>query len=140
MDQLPLGHADTAAVLEDRLVTEAQLTPADGVRARRRYEPLLSERMLLGRLLADALSHLADLTPEALRVFDRLLGVDAELATFRRYDRDLFDRVLPVEDARVHHPPSVPADHHEAPCAHCLRASLGLGPGIVLPPQARRSK
>ena len=119
-------------------MTEAQLTRANDPTTPRRYEAMLGERIHLGRLLGDALSHLAELTPEAVHVFSRLLVVDAELARSPRYDRDLFDVVLPAEDARLHQPPDVPSDHHWSPCSHCLRVALKLSPDVVLPPQARR--
>jgi hypothetical protein len=116
----------------------AQVKTRD-TRGRRRYEPLLAERIELGRQLADALSHLRELEPLSRLIFNRLLTFDAELATFQRYDQDL-SQVLAAEDERLHHPPEVPVDHQVAPCSHCLRTVLQLDPELVLPAQARRPR
>ncbi len=119
-------------------MTQAQVR-SRGTGLDRRYEPMLIERIRLGRQLADALSHLQELEPLSRHIFNRLLSVDAELSTYQRYDQDLF-RVFEAEDGRLHHPPDVPVDHHVEPCSHCLRASLQLDAELVLPAQARRPR
>lgn len=108
--------------------------------ARPRYEVLLNERLWLGKLYADHLSHLDEVTPKALLLFQRLLTVDAALGRYRRYDRDLFARVIPTENERIHQPPDTPADHRWAPCSLCLTTALHLEPGTVLLPAARSAR
>lgn len=91
-------------------MTQAQVR-SRGSRVGRRYESLLIERIRLGRQLADALSHLQELEPLSRHIFNCLLRLAAQLAAFKRYDRDVF-RVLAEEDERLHPPggPGRPPD------------------------------
>lgn len=114
-------------------MTTIRTTATELMLDRPRYEPLLTERVWLGRLYADHLSHLTESAPQALRVFHSLLRYDAILAGYRRYDADLFRLVIPAEDARMHQPPQRPTDHHWSPCSLCLRHDLQLDPNVVLP-------
>jgi hypothetical protein len=121
-------------------MTTTQMTSATAHAVRPRYEKLLADRILWGRLMSDHLSHLREATPQALRVFRALLAADATLAGYRRYDRDLFSRVLPAEDARIHWPPTPPVDHASQPCSLCLHAALELDVNVMLTAQSRRTR
>ena len=121
-------------------MTTTQFRSATAHSVRPRYEKLLADRILWGRLMSDHLSHLREATPQALRIFAALLASDARLSRYKRYDRDLFSKVLPAEDARIHWPPTPPADHASQPCSLCLHALLDLDVELVLPAQSRRTR
>lgn len=121
-------------------MTTTQSRSATARSVRPRYEKLLADRILWGRLMSDHLSHLREATPQALRVFRALLAADAALGDYRRYDHDLFSQVLPAEDARIHWPPTPPVDHASQPCSLCLHSALDLDIDLVLPAQSRRTR
>src|SRR4051794_37719785 len=116
-----------------------QPTPPGRGRSRSPYPSLLAERLRLGRLYADHLSHLQTATPQALLLFTRLLSFDAALARCGRYDHDLMPVVTPAEDRRIHFPPDSPVDHDTVPCALCLGQALGLTAVTVLLPATRQA-
>lgn len=103
------------------------------------YDKALAERIVLGRLYMDYLSHLRLTAPQAVLLFRRVLDLDARLSKDDRYDHDHLEIVAPREDARFHQPPETPADHTVSPCRLCRRQRLGLDVDVVLPVALRRS-
>lgn len=97
------------------------------------YDRLLEERIELGRLYMDYLSHLRLAAPQAVMLFRRVLHLDAQLSADPRYDADHLDVVSVAEDARFHQPPLVPVDHDSVPCSLCRKVALGLDLDVVLP-------
>ena len=111
----------------------AQPIRADRGCAASDYDRLLEERIELGRLYMDYLSHLRLTAPQAVLLFHRVLHLDAQLSADSRYDGDHLAVVSVAEDARFHQPPAVPLDHDSAPCGLCRKLRLGLGVDVVLP-------
>lgn len=95
-----------------------------------RYEHLLLERVTMGALYVDALSHGAAMD-DAMLLFGRIRQLDRSLGRFRRYSHDEHRVVVPAEDERWHVPGQPPVSL--PPCRLCIKASLLLPLQLVLP-------
>jgi hypothetical protein len=95
-----------------------------------RYEQLLQERVIIGVLYVDALSH-GSVMDDAVRLFTRARQLDRALGRFRRYGHDEVRIVMAAEDDRWHVPGQPPATLPT--CRLCIKAALSLPLQIVLP-------
>jgi hypothetical protein len=103
-----------------------------------RYERLLNERITLGRLYVDDVSHGAPFG-DATRLFAQIQRLDRQLDRFRRYRWDENRLVATAEDERWHVPGEPPSSNPE--CNLCVKHQLHLPRTLVLPispPAARR--
>lgn len=102
-----------------------------------RYELLLAERITVGRLYVDNVSHGAPFG-DATRLFAQIQRLDRQLDRFRRYRWDESQLVTAAEDERWHVPGEPPSGNPE--CNLCVKHQLHLPRTLVLPnsPQAAR--
>lgn len=94
-----------------------------------RYEHLLDERILIGRLYVDALCHRAAMD-DAERLYTYVQRLDGALDRFRRYSHDHLVRVMAAEDERWHVPGEPPSGPE---CRLCAKQDLALLVDMVLP-------
>ena len=98
-----------------------------------RYEQLLRERVTLGVLYVDTLSH-GPAMEDAVTLYGRIKQLDRALSRFRRYSHDEHRVVMASEDDRWHVPGQPPASLPQ--CRLCIKAGLGLPLHLVLPVSA----
>lgn len=104
-----------------------------------RYEKLLGERILVGRLYVDHISHGAPFE-DAERLFTRVAELEEQLQCYARYSFDEYCKVSMVEDDRWHMPGDPPAVGPD--CGLCAKLELHVVRDLVLPagaPAGRRT-
>lgn len=101
-----------------------------------RYHKLLTERITMGRLYVDNVSHGAPFE-DATRIFDRINLLEKELDAFRRFRCDEYRVVLRAEDERWHVPGQPPLGDPE--CGLCVKVQLHVSRTLVLRPHPQAS-
>lgn len=101
-----------------------------------RYEKLLAERITMGRLYVDNVSHGAPFE-DATRIFDQINLLEKELDAFRRFRCDEYRVVMSAEDQRWHVPGQPPVGGPE--CGLCVKAQLHVSRILVLHPHVNES-
>lgn len=94
-----------------------------------RYEALLVERVILGRVFVDTVCH-RDASTEAESLFRDVQRLERRLERFRRWSHDRARTVQMAEDKRFHVPGQPPAGPE---CHLCVKEGLALPVTMVLP-------
>jgi hypothetical protein len=94
-----------------------------------RYEQLLDERIRLGRLYVDTVSH-GEPYEDALRLYNQMSRLDQQLDRYRRYACDEYRLVMTAENERWHVPGQPPTGSPE--CGLCIKHALAIPRDLVL--------